>query len=157
MESIKQWVICIIFSSIITVIISIFVPDGSVQRAVKIVVSTFLLCVFFSPLLIGENLDLSDLLYDFSYYEASIEDEVSDVMFAETENAVKNKAKELIKELGVESYEIDVDLYVNSQNEICVKTIKVSLDEKYHHREKQISSNLKTMFLAEVEFVWKKR
>lgn len=157
MEVIKQWVVCLIFSAVAAAVVSILTPDSSVNRAVKTVVSTFLLCAFFSPLLAGEKIDLSDSLPDFSYYENQLAEDVSSAVYEESEKAVKAKLAELLKSLEVEYYDIEVNLNTDSQNEIIVDSVIFTLDESYRHREKQITSNLKSMFSAEARYIWKKK
>ncbi len=156
MEAVKQWVICIIFCSVAAAVVNILTPDSGVKRAVKTVVSTFLLCAFFSPLLTDEKVNFFSSLPDFSYYESSLSESISEVVLQETEKAVKSKVEELLKSLGVEYYAIEVYLNVNSENEIEVCSISLTIDEKHKHREKQITSNLKSMFSAEAQYIWKK-
>lgn len=157
MEAIKQWMICIVFCSLITAVINILTPKSSIQRAVKTIVSSFMICAFLSPFISGDGIDIEDYLPNFSDYQASLSAEISEAMLEQAEKESEKSIAELLFDLNVEFDNITVKTGVDSENSIYVSDILITLDEKYFYREKQITSNLKAMFSTEAEYVWVKK
>lgn len=156
MEMLKQWIICIIFCSFTGAVVSVISPKGGTQRVMKTVIASFLICAFLSPFLQGVTLDTDFELPDFSEYQNELSDVITDVMISEAENQAKIETEKLLVSLEVEFKEIKVYAEVNSDNEIYIKHISITLPEKFSYREKQIASNLRTMFSSEAEFIWVK-
>lgn len=157
MEAIKQWMICIVFCSLITAVINILTPKSSTQRAVKTIVSSFMICAFLSPFISGGDIDIEDYLPNFSDYQASLSAEISTAMLEQAEKESEKSIEELLIDLNVEFENIAVKADIDSENSIYVREIVITLDKKYSYREKQITSNLKAMFLTEAEYVWVKK
>lgn len=156
MEAIKQWIICIIICSVITAAVSIFSPTGGTERALKTVVAAFMICAFLSPFLDGVGVDTGFDFPDFEENKSELSSEIVKTMLTETESQSEIKIKELLESLSVEFKEIKVYADINNDNEIFISFISLSLPERFSHREKQIASNLKSMFSSEVEFIWVK-
>ncbi len=156
MEAIKQWMICIIFCSLITAVINILSPKGSTQRALKTVVSSFMICAFLSPFISESNVDIEKYLPDFSDYQASLSSEITDSMLEQAEKESEKVIEELLLDLNVEFEDISVKADIDDESCIYVSEIVIKLDDKYSYREKQISSNLKDMFSTEAEYIWVK-
>lgn len=156
MDALKQWIICIIFCSVTAAAVSILTPDSSVQKIMKTVVATFLICAFLSPVISGVRINLKEDIPDFSSYQSELAKDITDTMLKEAEESAVTETKELLESIDVEYDEIAVLVSVNQENCIFIEKIKITLDEKYKHREKQITSNLKTMFSAEAEYIWQK-
>lgn len=156
MESIKQWITCIIFSSLICAIVSVLSPKGSSKRALQTVLAVFLISAFLSPFLSGGGVEFDFELPDFADYQSSLTSQITDEMSSQVENEVREETEELLKSIGVEYKNIEVESGVNESNQIYIKKITLTMTEKYLHREKQITSNLKSMFDTEAKFIWVK-
>ena len=156
MEAIKQWIVCIIICSLVTAVILVLSPDGNADRPIKTVVAIFMICAFLSPFFNGVSVDADFDLPDFSENENELSDEIVKNMISEAEKQSEIAAKELFDSLSVEFKEIEVMADINENNEIFVKRVSVTLSEKFLFREKQLTSNLKSMFSSEVEFIWVK-
>ncbi len=156
MEMLKQWIICIIFCSLVGAVVSVISPKGGTERVMKTVIASFLICAFLSPFLQGVTLESDFELPDFSEYQNNLSDMITDAMISETENQAKIEIEKLFTSLNVEYEDIKVYAGVNSENAIYIKYISVTLPKKFSYREKQIASNLRTMFSSEAEFVWVK-
>ncbi len=156
MEAIKQWIICIIICSIITAIVSVLSPTGSTERAIRTVVAVFMICAFLSPFWSGVGIDTDFEFPDFKAKESELSSEIVKTMLSETEIQSEIKIRELLESLSVEFKEIKVYADINKENTIFIRFISLTLPEKFSHREKQIASNLKSMFSSEVEFIWVK-
>lgn len=157
MQIIKQWIICIMVSSIVAAVVNIFTPDSSVQRTMKIVVASFLMCAFLSPFIDGEKIDFSEEFPGFSIYYSSLSEEISSVVSNETEKAVENKVVSLLNERGIEYDNIEVSFKVNNDNLLCVEKINIIADEKYSVHENEIKKEIKTVLSAETDFKWVKK
>lgn len=156
MEMLKQWIICIIFCSLIGAVVSVISPKGGTQRVMKTVIASFLICAFLSPFLQGATLETDFELPDFSEYQNNLSDVITDAMVSETENQARIETEKLLTSIDVEYKEIKVYAGVNTENEIYIKFISITLPERFSHRENQIASNLRTMFSSEAEFIWVK-
>lgn len=156
MEEIKQWIICIVICSLVTAIVSVLSPQGGTERALKTVVSVFMICAFLSPFLNGMVVDADFDFPDFEENKSELSSEILKAMLTETETQSETEIKKLLESLSVEFKEIKVYADINKDNEIFIRYISLSLPERFSHREKQITSNLKSMFSSEVEFIWVK-
>ena len=156
MEAIKQWVICIIICSVVTAVVSVLSPGGSADRALRTVVAVFMICAFLSPFLSGVTIESDFEFPDFSEHENELSREIANSMIRETEIQSETEIRKLLDSLSVEFRDIEVYAEINRENEIIIKQINITLSEVFSHREKQIASNLKSMFSSEVEFIWVK-
>lgn len=157
MDAVKQWIICIIFCSLIAAVVNILSPKNGTQRAMKTVVAAFLICAFLSPFIVGSGIETDEKLPDFSDYQSSLTSDITEAMLLEAENLTEIKTAELLVSLNVEYDDIKAEAAVNSENSIYIDLITITLDEKFKFREKQITSNLKTMFSSEVKYIWVKK
>ncbi len=156
MEAIKQWIICIILCSLVTAVVSVLSPTGSTERALRTVVAVFMICAFLSPFFGGISIETDFEFPDFEAKENELSSEITETMLAETETQSEIKIKDLLDGLSVEFKEIKVQADINKENSIYIRFISLTLHEKFSYREKQIASNLKSMFSSEVEFIWVK-
>lgn len=154
MEVIKQWIICIIICSIVTAVVTVISPSGNTARALKTVVAVFMVCAFLSPFFDGNGVETDFELPDFQDNEKVLTAEITESMLNETENQAVIKIEELLESLSVNAKEIHVYADVNKDNIIYIEYISLTISEKFSYREKQIASNLKSMFSSEVEFIW---
>ncbi len=157
MQAIKQWIICIMISSIIAAVVNIFTPDSSVQKTMKIVVASFLMCAFLSPFIDGRRIDFSEDFPGFSIYYSSLSEEISLSVTDETEKAVKNKVESLLKERGIEYDDIEVSLERNEENQLYIDKIIITADEEYSEHENEIKEEIKNVFSAEIDCKWVKK
>ena len=157
MQAIKQWIICIMISSIIAAVVNIFTPDSSVQRTMKIVVASFLMCAFLSPFIDGKKIDFSEDFPGFSIYYSSLSEEISSAISNETEKAVENKVALLLKEGGIEYDSIEVSFKTNEEGLLYIDKIKITADEKYSEHENEIKKEIKTVLSAEIDCEWVKK
>ncbi len=154
MDALKQWIICIIFCSLVAAVVTVLSPKNSTQRVLKTVSASFLICAFLSPFIGVEGINADFEIPDFSQYKNDLSDEITEKMITEAETQTRIKTEELLETRSVGFNEIGVRASVNSENCIYIELITITLPEKFDYREKQISSNLKTMFSSEVEFIW---
>lgn len=156
MESLKQWIICIVFCSLIGAVVNILSPGRGTERVMKVVVATFMICAFLSPFISGNSMDSDFVLPEFSYNQSGLSEEIVDSMLSQAERHTADETAMLLQSLDVEYVSVEVEADINHENQIYIKSITVTADKKFDYRERQIDSNLKTMFSAEVIFKWVK-
>lgn len=157
MEVLKQWMISLIICAIIGAVVNILTPKGGTERVMKVVVATFLICAFLSPFISGEGIEADFELPEFSQNKSDLSESISASMLAQAESQTVEETKALLRSLNVDYISVEAVADINEENQIYMKSITVTADEKFSYRERQIESNLKTMFSAEVIFKWEKK
>ena len=157
MQAIKQWFICIMVSSIIAAVVNIFTPDSSIQKTMKIVVASFLLCAFLSPFISGERIDFSEDFPGFSIYYSSLSEDLFSAVSNETEKAVKSKVTSLLNERGIEYDNIEVYFKKDKDGLLYIDKIRITADEKYSKQENEIKKEIETVLSAEIDCEWVKK
>lgn len=157
MDLLKQWIISLIICAIVGAVVNILSPKGSIERVMKVVVATFLICAFLSPFISGDGMETDFELPEFSEHKSDLSDSISSSLLAHAEKQTESETISLLESLEVEYISAEAVAAINEENQIYIKTITVIADEKFSYRERQIESNLKTMFSAEVIFKWEKK
>lgn len=156
MELLKQWMISLIFCAIVGAIVNVLSPKGGTERVMKVVVATFLICAFLSPFITGAGIETDFELPEFSQNKSDLSESISTSMLSQAENQTVLETEALLESLEVEYISVEASADINEENQIYIKNIAVTAFEKFSYRERQIESNLKTMFSAEVIFKWEK-
>lgn len=157
MDLLKQWMISLVFCAIIGAVVNILTPKGGTERVMKVVVATFLVCAFLSPFITGDVTDIDAELPEFSENKSDLSGAISSSMLVHAEEQTVLETEKLLESLEVEYISVEASADINNENQIYIKNITVTANEKFGYRERQIESNLKTMFSAEVIFKWKKK
>ncbi len=157
MDFLKQWMISLVFCAIIGAVVNILTPNGGTERVMKVVVATFLICAFLSPFITEHGIDIDAELPEFSENKSNLSDSIISSMLAHAERETVLETESLLEDLDVEYISVEASADINSENQIYIKDITVTAYEKFSYRERQIESNLKTMFSAEVIFKWEKK
>lgn len=127
MSFIKQWILSVCITLIISVIFSVLAPNGSMGRFYKIVISVFIFASFIVPLV---NFDFSDLVIDYDFetdYSIQIEDSA--------EANLKRLITQQLADVGINNAEIDMLLDKNKNDEIVIQNITVCINEKSRTEE----------------------
>ncbi len=157
MSSIRQWIICIIFSSLICAVVSVLSPNSSIKKAMQTVISVFLLSAFVLPFLSKDSIEIDFSLSDYSNHQSSLSDCITETMLEQAENQAVIKTEELLASLKISDFSVSAEAATDSDNNIYIKTVFIGLSSEYLHREKQITSNIESMFGSEVEYKWEKK
>lgn len=142
MEFIKNWVLCVCITLIISVIFSLLTPKGNMGKIYKIILAMFIFVSFLLPL--GDN----DI--DFEFPDMNFE-------FAESqsesyENIVKANIETVLEQGGYESCIIDCDVEYSNE-EICVNKLGISVPSQYDVEEIKDYIYDKTGMVAEVYYL----
>ncbi len=155
MEVIKRWIICVCVSSVISGIIYLLCSDFSAKKAVKSVVSVFMICAFLYPFIDGKSIEFDFPEIEISSSSEELKNSITEEMKSTVSFEAENKVREVLKSIDItEITDVKCETDLNENNEIFVRKITLNLDEKFSSKKKQIEANLKELFTAEVEFFW---
>ena len=124
MDFLKEWILNISLTLIISTILSLLVPVGSIGRTYKVILSLFIFLSFIFPL--TEIKDISLPEYEFADYENSERDAYEELTCKQIELVLKKG--------GYEDYSVNCDLSVKG-DEIYIERVCVSLPERYDKSE----------------------
>lgn len=129
MGNLKVWILSICISSVVGGIFYVLVPDGSLGKTVKVVITVFLLSCVILP--------FSRNKIDFSVDDFSIdtENKYSEIL----QNNITDKMKEIItenissilKKRKCEFETIEITTDKNENSDIYIKEITIKLPKKY--------------------------
>lgn len=124
MDFIKEWVLCVCITLIISVVFSLLTPKGNMGKIYKIILAMFIFVSFILPL---GNSD-----FDFEFPEMDFE--ISESQNESYENLVKNNVETVLEQGGYESCIIDCDVEYSNE-EIYVNSLKISVPSQYDNEE----------------------
>ncbi|MCH5316398.1 MAG: hypothetical protein J1E05_00355 [Eubacterium sp.] len=126
MDYIKTWTFCICITLIISVILSILAPKGTMGKFYKVIISTFIFLSFLYPL---SDFNIADFKLDFDF-GSEYTNVVEDAAKVQIENAVET----VLDENKV--YNSIVSAIV-SQNgdELTINSVKISVADSYSVEE----------------------
>ena len=132
MELVKQWVLSVCITLIISIVFSLMSPKGSMGRFYKTVISLFIFTSFIVPLL---DLDFRDFKSDFDF---STDFEMQ--MVETAENDIEFIINKELESNGFYGAEIDV-YAVEKDNEYDVKNITVCINSEDTNEVREILLN----------------
>ncbi|MCD7774629.1 MAG: stage III sporulation protein AF [Clostridiales bacterium] len=133
MEVLRKWGIMLCTASVASAVICFIVPKGKMERAVKTVLSLFMLTVIVWPLsyLDGGNIFDIDTSFEIEEYdEEKYYDEIKEYAVRVGEENVKNSLDEILKELCSYAYSIEVQMYINDEDNPELSEISIELSSE---------------------------
>lgn len=124
MNLIKEWTFCICSTVIVSVIFSLLAPKGGSGRFYKSVISLFIFISFLFPFT-----QIDDKKLDFNLDNINIETENNTNSIAE--GVAKNEIITLLENNSVYSAGVNCSSSVNSDNEIVLNSVTVSVADEY--------------------------
>lgn len=131
-DSINSWVQGIIIAVIISTIIEMILPEGTIKKYVRTVIGTYIVFVIASPIIskiTGKEIDLSS----YKLPETKITQTTAIDTNAYIENTYINKIKEdIIKNIETKGYKVaKVEIYIDEDNENygSIKSISVNISK----------------------------
>lgn len=124
MDFIKQWVLGVCITLILSVFFSLLTPKGNMGRIYKVILAMFIFISFILPLGSGD-FDVSVPEFDFSLAENQEES---------YKNLVENNIRISLENGGYTSCIIDCDVEY-SNDEIIVNSLTVSIPSQYDKQE----------------------
>lgn len=124
MDFIKEWVLCVCITLIISVVFSLLTPKGNMGKIYKIILAMFIFVSFILPL--GNS--------DFDFELPEMDFEISESQNESYENIVKSNVETVLKQGGYESCIIECDVEYSNE-EIYVNSLKISVPSQYDNEE----------------------
>lgn len=131
-DSINSWVQGIIIAVIISTIIEMILPEGTIKKYVRTVIGTYIVFVIASPIIskiTGKEIDLSS----YKLPETKITQTTAIDTNAYIENTYINKIKEdIIKNIETKGYKVakvEIDIDENNENYGSIKSISVNISK----------------------------
>ena len=154
MDELKNWLISVIISVLCATVVYLMSPNSSVKRALKTVVSLFILCALFSPFFSGVKLDISENILDFQGQSSQLNVQIQDEMVSVMELDVQTKINEYLKTLKINDAKIKVLIDKDKTNLLYVKSIELTLSKEYKEHQEEICKELISKFNVSGEYKW---
>lgn len=140
MEQIRSWVLSLAVCAIAGAVVLSLAPGGGLEKAIKTMVSVFLICSAVVPLFSsGINIDISSAeIEDSAIYDNSIAEKIS----SQTEEYIQKRIEELLSQNGISDAVINIQMKV-SDDAISVESVIVGIDKKYSSRSREIKKLIK--------------
>ena len=149
MDSIKQWALGITVSAVIGGIVLVLTPRGSTEKSVRTAVALVLLCAMLTPFMSGVNFTeiFSGIEKSDKIDTAHIESQITH----QTETAVKEKITEILKENGILSAQVNIDISMSDNRELMIEKAEISADRKYSDSFSSAQEEIKNQLGIAVE------
>ena len=122
MDYIKTWTFCICITLIISVILSILAPKGTMGKFYKVIISTFIFLSFLYPL---SDFNIADFKLDFDF-GSEYTNVVEDAAKVQIENAVET----VLDENKVYNSIVSASVSQNG-DELTINSVKISVADSY--------------------------
>ena len=120
MDYIKSWTFCICITLIISVILSILAPKGTMGKFYKVIISTFIFLSFLYPL---SDFNIADFKLDF---ESEFENVVETAAKTQVESAVET----VLYENDIQNSIVTASIF-QSGEELIISSVKISVADRY--------------------------
>ena len=122
MDYIKSWTFCICITLIISVILSILAPKGSMGKFYKVIISTFIFLSFLYPL---SDFNIAEFKLDFDF-DSVYENVVETAAKTQVESAVER----VLAENGIQNSIVTASVF-QSVDGLVISSVKISVTDGY--------------------------
>ncbi len=142
METIRIWVMGLITSAVAGAVVMVISPDGATQKAVKTLVSVFLLCSIILPFA-----GFSAPEIDFSAVDQTDNngEDVVDAVSSQLEKELSQKIENILLQNGIQPHSVSIDINAKGE-ELSVDRVVVEIGksdtDKTDKAKKLIQSQL---------------
>ena len=140
METLQSWALCITFSAVGALLVHALVPKGATEKAIRVMISLFLLSAILSPFLSGKGITLT--LPDQGTGDLEAQVEINLTLVQQARQKIEEAAKLSLAEIGVTEAEIQVDMDIAEDSIISITELKVFLSDVQAGRERLIQEAL---------------
>ena len=130
MEIFRQWAFSLLISGMAGTIVSLLAPRGNMEKVLRTVVGIFIVSVLCSPL-IKLKTDAEFPSLSFELDEAVQADSLGKQMEDSCRQTIGNVAKETADEFGITEYELNTELYIDSEFCINIQEIHIVMPSEY--------------------------
>lgn len=148
METLQSWALCITFSAVGALLVHALVPKGATEKAIRVMISLFLLSAILSPFLSGKGITLTLPDQGTGDLEAQVEaaqEKINLTLVQQARQKIEEAAKLSLAEIGVTEAEIQVDMVdmdIAEDSIISITELKVFLSDVQAGRERLIQEAL---------------
>ena len=145
METLQSWALCITFSAGGALLVHALVPKGATEKAIRVMISLFLLSAILSPFLSGKGITLTLPDQGTGDLEAQVEaaqEKINLTLVQQARQKIEEAAKLSLAEIGVTEAEIQVDMDIAEDSIISITELKVFLSDVQAGRERLIQEAL---------------
>ncbi len=160
MELIRNWATVVCITLVVTILFSMLVPKGSMERVLQFSISLFFIVSFITPFITqfsSFRLDVSasaqveeSNLESVSALEESFEQKLLEL----TKENLEEKGKGFLEEIGVRCQKISVSINKEEDDSITISKITVWLDNAYQSRQAEIEEKLTEEMMARPELIF---
>lgn len=149
MDSIKQWALGITVSAVIGGIVLVLTPRGSTEKSVRTAVALVLLCAMLTPFMSG--VDFTEIFSGIEKSDKIDTAHIESQITQQTEAAVKEKITEILKENGILSARVNIDISMSDNRELMIEKAEISADRKYSDSFSSAQEEIKNQLGIAVE------
>lgn len=129
MEALLSWAGSLVTAMIVTMVVSFIAPDDESQKPIKLIIALFVLVSFFMPFSSAELPSLDEVkgfdeYVENSALEDSVENYAADLLSAQIVSSITA----YLKNIGINSSDISVNIDIDDEKNISVKSITVKLN-----------------------------
>ncbi len=141
MSVIKQIAMSICVTMVIVSIVSVLAPVGKMQGIFKYFISLFFITAVLLPFTEIKNIELFDFDYSQSEYETqSYTQSVNEQTLKLTKKLLKDKIEAILNSREITVENIEFDIHTDSNSNIYISNLTLTLDKKFKGKESEISS-----------------
>jgi len=141
MGAIKAWVLSVAISSLVSGIVYMLAPKGSLQKIVRVAIFTFIISSSLSPLL-TDRPDLDFRLPELEY-ASSKENDLIDKITESMETVVVKNMNRILKSIGVDDASIKINTDKNGDNSISITETVITVKPEYIDLSQEIKLRIK--------------
>ncbi len=130
MEIFRQWAYSLLISGMAGTIVSLLAPRGNMEKVLRTVVGIFIVSVLCSPLTKLKT-DAAFPSLSFDLIEAVQADSLGKQMEETCRQTIGIVAKETAEEFGITEYELNTELYIDSEFCINIQEIHIVIPSEY--------------------------
>lgn len=128
METIRNWAFSVCAAAIVGSVMTILLPEGSIQKTFKTVLCIFFLCTVFSPLSKVKFPDIKEFFNDNESNETVfVSDDTSYIKFIE--NKLSLSVKEALDEAGIKTKDILTKVNISEDGSIYISKFALCIED----------------------------
>lgn len=128
MDTIRLWVTGLVAAAIIGAVVLALTPSGGAEKAVKTIVSVFLISSMLLPFVKGEGISLDfDIENQTSAYVNS--EDIMDTVSQQFEKKLIASVENILWQNGIQTHSVSIDININGE-EISVERVRVVLKKE---------------------------
>lgn len=129
LEALLSWAGSLVTAMIVAMVVSFIAPDDDSQKPIKLIIALFVLVSFFMPFTSVELPGLDEVkgfdeYVENSALEDSVENYAADLLSAQIVSSITA----YLKNIGINSSDISVNIDIDDEKNISVKSITVKLN-----------------------------